>query len=415
MTSWRRSETVMLRSIARRWLLVRLSFLNPWRWRMLVSLSTLLAYSALLVLWLMTLSPALSQGRGRTSPGPPPRGREISLLRQSCDRPVLELHSQREALGGEHFLDLVERLAPEVRRLQKLVLGALDQIADVVDVLGLEAVRGAHRELEVVHRLQQDRIDLRLRGFRALLARRLQGGEDRELVDEDGGGIAHRFLRLDDAVGLDVDHEAIEVGALLDPRALDLVAHAAHRRERGVQQDRADRARVVLAARGRRHVAAALLDLDRHVDLAALREVRDDVIGIDDLDVVRLLDVGRGHRARDRLLELERRFRAVVQLHHDALQVEDDVDDVLLHTLDGRVLVQHAGDLHLGRRVARHRGEQDASERVAQRVAVAALERLHDHLRVRGRDVLDVDDAGFQEIRGGALHSRIPLDLDYFE
>ena len=27
--------------------------------------------------------------------------------------PVLELHAEREALGGEHFLDLVERLAAE--------------------------------------------------------------------------------------------------------------------------------------------------------------------------------------------------------------------------------------------------------------------------------------------------------------
>jgi hypothetical protein len=110
--------------------------------------------------------------------------------------------------------------------------------------------------------------------------------------------VAHGLFRLDHAVGLDVDHEAVEVGALLDARALDLVAHAAHRRERGVEQDRADGARVVLAARGGRHVAAALLDLDRHVDLAALREVGDDVVRVDDLDVVRLLDVGGRDRAR---------------------------------------------------------------------------------------------------------------------
>ena len=44
-------------------------------------------------------------------------------------------------------------------------------------------------------------------------------------------------------------------------------------------------------------VAAALLDLDLHVELAAGREVRDDVIGIDDLDVVLLLDVAGGHDA----------------------------------------------------------------------------------------------------------------------
>jgi hypothetical protein len=74
------------------------------------------------------------------------------------------------------------------------------------------------------------------------------------------------------------------------------------------------------------------------------------------------------------LLELERGLGAVVQLHHDALEVEDDVDDVLLHPLDRGVLVENAGDLHLGRGVAGHRREQDAAQRIAQRVPVAALE-----------------------------------------
>ena len=246
-----------------------------------------------------------------------------STFSSPAERPVLELHAEREAPGGEHFLDLVERLAAQVRRLQQLGLGALDQVADVVDVLGLEAVGRAHRELEVVDRPQQDRVDLRLRRLLALLARGLQRREHRQLVDQDARGVAHRFFRLDHAVGLDVDDQLVEVGALLDARALHRVAHAAHRAERGVEQDRADGARVVLAARGRRHVAAALLDLDLHVELAARREVRDDVVGIDDLDVVRLLDVGGGDHAWRGLLQLERRLRAVVQLHHHALEVQD--------------------------------------------------------------------------------------------
>src|SRR6185503_12230022 len=62
-----RSELVMLRSIARRWLLVRLSFLSPWRWRMVRFL--------------------------RADGLEPRRG------------PVLELHAQGESSRGEHFLD----------------------------------------------------------------------------------------------------------------------------------------------------------------------------------------------------------------------------------------------------------------------------------------------------------------------
>src|SRR6185503_1892913 len=107
----------MLRSIASRWLEVRLSLRRPWPWRMF-----------------------------------------LGAVFQAGRRPVLELHAEREPARREDFLDLVERLAAEVGRLEKLGLGALDEIADVIDVLGLEAVGRAHGELEVVHRAQQDRV-----------------------------------------------------------------------------------------------------------------------------------------------------------------------------------------------------------------------------------------------------------------
>src|SRR6185369_11541329 len=107
-------ETVMLRSIASRWLDVRLSFLSPLPWRMAV----------------LSLDPVFEAGR----------------------RPVFQLHAEGEPARGEHFLDLVQRLATEVGRLQQLGLGTLDEVADVIDVLGLQAVGRAHGELEVVDR-----------------------------------------------------------------------------------------------------------------------------------------------------------------------------------------------------------------------------------------------------------------------
>ena len=53
----------------------------------------------------------------------------------------------------------VNDFLPKVRRLQKLDLGALHQVADVVDVLGLQAVRRADRQLKVINRTQQNRVD----------------------------------------------------------------------------------------------------------------------------------------------------------------------------------------------------------------------------------------------------------------
>src|SRR5262245_22047528 len=81
-SSCRRSETVMLRSIASRWLVVRPSLRSP-------------------LPWSIALSPALG------------------AMLEAGRRPVLELHAERQPARGEHFLDLVERLAAEVRRLEE--------------------------------------------------------------------------------------------------------------------------------------------------------------------------------------------------------------------------------------------------------------------------------------------------------
>src|SRR5690606_39725116 len=92
-----------------------------------------------------------------------------------------------------------------------------------------------------VDRAQQDRVDAR--GL-ALLAAALALGEvaeHRQLVGEDVGGGAHGFLGVDRAVGLDVQDQLVQVGALLDAGRFDLVGHAAHRRERRVQHQAADR------------------------------------------------------------------------------------------------------------------------------------------------------------------------------
>src|SRR6185295_12565258 len=83
-----------------------------------------------------------------------------SNLLETDRRPVLQFHAKRESARGKYFLDLVERFAAKVRRLQQLRFRTLDQVADVVDVFRLEAVRRAHGEFEVINRAQKDRIDL---------------------------------------------------------------------------------------------------------------------------------------------------------------------------------------------------------------------------------------------------------------
>ena len=70
--------------------------------------------------------------------------------------------------------------------------------------------------------------------------------------------------------------------------------------------------------------------------------------------------------------------RLAVQDADELLQVEDDVGDVLADARQRRELVRDALDLHRGDGGALERREQHAAQRVAERVAEAAIERL-DH------------------------------------
>ncbi len=132
--------------------------------------------------------------------------------------------------------------------------------------------------------------------------------------------------------------------------------------------------------------------------------MRDHVLGVDDLDVVSGLDVACDNRTFALFLQIEQRVLPVVELEHHALEVEQDIHDVFLDTLDRRVFMKHSRDLHFGRRESGHRRKQDAAQRVTQRVAIPALERLHHDFGVIGGNALDIDDARFQKSTG--LHVR---------
>src|SRR5215213_1353811 len=84
-----------------------------------------------------------------------PLGEVLDVLR----RPARHFHAEVQAHAGEHFLDLVERLTAEVRSAQHLPLALLDEVADVDDVVVLQAVGGAHRQLELVDLLEQRRVE----------------------------------------------------------------------------------------------------------------------------------------------------------------------------------------------------------------------------------------------------------------
>ncbi len=84
---------------------------------------------------------------------------------------------------------------------------------------------------------------------------------------------------------------------------------------------------------------------------------------------------GAGALLRDVHLDLG---RLAVEEADQVLEVEDDVGDVLTHARERGELVRDALDLDGGHGGALERREQHAAQRVAERVAEAAIERL-DH------------------------------------
>ena len=119
------------------------------------------------------------------------------------------------------------------------------------------------------------------------------------------------------------------------------------------------------------------------------------VLGIEDLEAAVGLDV----RARDflRALELHDRAALVVGVTGEVelLEIQDDVGDVFSDARDRRELVEHALDLDRGDRGATDRRQQDPAQRVAERLAVTALQRLRDELAVGvGKRVLLYFESG---------------------
>ena len=192
--------------------------------------------------------------------------------------------------------------------------------------------------------------------------------------------LAHGVARRDRGLGLDVDDEPVEVGALLDAGRLDGVGDLEDRRVDRVDRDAADLLAGLLVLHGG-DVAAATLDDQLDLEPALLVDRRDVQLGVVHVDAGRRRDVGRGDLARALLAQVHDDRLVALGADDQFLEVQDDVGDVFLDALDGGELVQHAVDADAGDGRPGDRGQQGAAQRVAERVAEAGLERLDDEPR----------------------------------
>jgi hypothetical protein len=163
-----------------------------------------------------------------------------------------------------------------------------------------------------------------------------------------------------------------------------------------------------------RHVAAAAPDRERHLEPSVAGEVRDLELRVEDLELRGSLDVPGGDDARALLRDVHLNLgRVAVQRRDEVLEVEHDVGHVLADARERRELVRGALDLDRGDRGALQRGEQHATNGVAERVAEAAVQRFDGEDSAMVVHFL-VDDLRNLKV-SCASRQRNPFPFTYFE
>src|SRR5438552_5000862 len=340
---------------------------TTWRWRWtppffaLVITRSTTGLSALALASVVTIASAVTSDATRLpsiafswAAPLPRRAPRLGVPRMSA-----LLGPQRQPPLVELLEDLVQGLLAEVGDRQEIVLGALGQLADAVDLGPLQAVPRPLGKVEVLDRKVQVR-------------RAAGGGADvteleplgvlahlRDQADQRAEGVARRRQSLprgDRPVGLDVKDEAVVVRRLLHAGRFHRERHPPHGREDRVDRDDADGRRSLVALG--RDVAPPPLHGHVHGQSALPVQGGDHQVGAQDLHLGRRLHVAGRDRGRASHVQAQRDGLVGVDTQHQVLEVEDDVGYVLLHAREGGELVEGVveADLRDGR--AGYGGEQ---------------------------------------------------------
>src|SRR5438105_15691782 len=136
----------------------------------------------------------------------------------------LELLWCHKAALHEFLADLLERLLPEVAECEQLLLLHGNKLTHLRDVVRLETVERAHRQLEIldghVGEAAGEVVAARLPCLRGLQVV-AEAHEEIEMLGEQRGGLTHRLNRRQRAIGPHLDDEAIPLRLLPYARLLD--------------------------------------------------------------------------------------------------------------------------------------------------------------------------------------------------
>src|SRR2546428_8997853 len=117
------------------------------------------------------------------------RGSDLGSRRGLVLEVRAHVHAEVQPHLGQDVLDLLQRLAPEVAKLEHLGLALLHQLADRLDLRGAQAVARANRQLQLLDALVELLADAHLvlvdRGLLFLLRLPLEPHEQAEWVARD--------------------------------------------------------------------------------------------------------------------------------------------------------------------------------------------------------------------------------------
>ena len=105
------------------------------------------------------------------------------------------------------------------------------------------------------------------------------------------------------------------------------------------------------------------------------------MLWVADFNVVVRLNIARCHNTGTRCSQSQLCFIFAVHDKRHTLEIQQNLNNVLLHALDSRVLVQNAVNFHFGNCATWHGRQQNTAECIAERVTKATLKRLECYQR----------------------------------
>src|SRR3989338_8451278 len=144
---------------------------------------------------------------------------------------LVEAHTEGQTARSQNILDFSQGFLAQVGRFQQFYFGALNQIADVVNVLCFEAVSRTYSQFQVINRTEEDRIDLIFLLDNNRLTVTFEVDERSQLLLQNGCSAANSLFRVQSTAGLQVNNQLVQVSTLLNTSVFNHVRHTAYRAE----------------------------------------------------------------------------------------------------------------------------------------------------------------------------------------